>query len=418
MITQATVDQAVADAHRREWAAVLAATAHVTRDFDIAEDCTQDAFAKALQVWPSSGIPAQPGAWLTTVARNRALDLMRRESAWKRAMPQLVVTDGDSGVDKAIDIFAGPDDQLRLIFTCCHPALSDEARIALTLRLVCGLSTAEVARAFLVQESTMAARITRAKKKIATARIPYRIPTGDDLPARISAVCKVLHLVSTTGHNAPVGEQLIRADLIDAAIRQTRVLHRFVPTDGAVGGLLALMLLTDARRDARTSEAGEVILLADQDRSQWDAAEIAEGQALVSRVLRTGPPNPYAVEAAIAAVHAEARTLADTDWEEIVGLYDVMLALRPSPVIELNRAVAVGLRDGPQAGLDDLDRLLDEPALAAYSYFSAARADVLRQLQRWEDARAAYIEALTLTANDTECAFLTQRMDEIRPHLP
>lgn len=415
MADRADVSGAVAAAHRREWAAVLAATVRVTRDLDLAEDCAQDAFARALSTWPKDGIPARPGAWLTTVARNRARDVLRRESAWKRALPRLVMADETVEVDDAVDVFA--DDQLRLIFTCCHPALSDEARIALTLRLVCGLSTADVARAFLVKEATMAARITRAKKKIATARIPYRIPSGDELPARVTAVCAVLHLVFTTGHTAPTGARLVRADLIDAALRLTRLLSRFLPNDPTVGGLLALMLLIDARRDARTSAAGEMILLPDQDRTRWDAAKAAEGRTLVTRILGAGPPNAYAVEAAIAAVHTVAPTWADTDWVEIVGLYDVLLRLRPSPLVALNRAVAIAFRDGPQAGLDALDLLLDDPPLATYGYLSAARADVLCRLHRWVDACDAYEEAIALTANNVERAYLTRRLTDVNSHL-
>lgn len=409
---RSAVDRAVAEAHRREWASVLAAAVRVARDLDLAEDCAQEAFARALQVWPRDGIPARPGAWLTTVARNRATDQIRRESVWRRALPQLVVAEQPTAVEDSVDLFAGPDDQLRLIFTCCHPALSDEAQIALTLRLVCGLSTADVARAFLVQESTMAARITRAKKKIAKARIPYRIPSGDELPGRVAAVCEVLHLVFTTGHAAPTGDSLLRGDLIEAAIRHTRTLHRFLPRDGTVSGLLALMLLTDARRDARVSPSGRPILLPDQDRTRWDQAQIAEGRSLTTRTLSHGPPNPYAVEAAIAAVHAEASTWADTDWAEIVGLYDVLMGLRPSPVVAFNRAVAVGFRDGPQAGLDALQPLQDEPALATYSYFCVARADYLFRVGRRSEARDAYEEALAMTTNEAERAFLSQQLDE------
>jgi RNA polymerase sigma-70 factor (ECF subfamily) len=414
----ADVAAAVAEAHRREWVAVLAATVRLTRDLDLAEDCAQDAFARAVQSWPTTGVPDRPGAWLTTVATNRARDLLRRESVWKRTLPQLVIDKPAPAADQAADLFAADDDQLRLIFTCCHPALSREAQIALTLRLVCGLSTADVARAFLVREPTMAARITRAKKKIATARIPYRIPSGDELTARIGPVCDVLLLVFSTGHTAPTGDGLLRADLIDAAIRLARRLHRFLGSDARIGGLLALMLLTDARRDARLSAAGELILLADQDRGRWDRGKIGEGRALVTALLSRSAPNAHLVEAAIAAVHAEAPSWAETDWNQIVGLYDLLLRLRPSPVTELNRAVAIGFRDGPRAGLELLDRLLDEPGLAAYGYLSAARADFLRRLGRRADAREAYREALVLTANTTERNFLDHRLRELDPNRP
>lgn len=404
-----TVAAVVAEAHRAEWAAVLAATVRVTRDLDLAEDCTQDAFAKALDSW-SAGIPDRPGAWLTTVAGNRARDLLRRESRWQRSLPELVIQD-QPGPEAVLDPFT--DDQLRLIFTCCHPALPRNAQIALTLRLVCGLSTTEVARAFLVREPTMAARITRAKKKIATARIPYRIPAADELPARTAAVCDVVHLVFTTGHLAPVGDQLLRVDLCDAAIRLARVLHGFQPRDGAIAGLLALILLTDARRDARVGGHGELVLLEDQDRSRWDSDKIAEGTALITDALARNPPSVYLIEAAIAAVHAEAATWEATGWDEIIGLYDLLAELRPSPVVTLNRAIAVGMRDGPRAALELLDALLDEPALATYPHLAAARADFMRRLGAADRARAAYEEALALTDNEVERTFLHRRLDQL-----
>ena len=402
------VAAAVAEAHRREWARVLAATAHLTRDLDLAEECTQEAYAQALVTWPRTGIPDRPGAWLTTIARNRARDALRRESVLRRALPLLVTPEQAP---------APEDDRLRLVFTCCHPALSREAQVALTLRLVCGLSTPEVARAFLVREATMAARITRAKKKIAAARIPYRVPAPDQLAERVGAVLEVVHLIFTTGHTAPVGERLERRDLADSAIGLARMLHLLMPQDAEVGALLALLLLIDARRDGRVSDSGRLLLLAEQDRSRWDARRIAEGAALLTDALRRRPPTRYAVEAAIAAVHAEAPTWEDTDWSEIVGLYDVLLRLWPSPVVALNRAVAVGLRDGPRAGLDALAPLLDEPALATYGYLSAARADFLRRLERWAPSAAAYEEALALTDNEAERAFLAGRLDEVRAHL-
>lgn len=400
------VRAAVAEAHHREWARVLAATVRVTRDLDLAEECAQDAYAEALRTWARSGIPDRPGAWLTTVARNRATDALRRESAFHRALPLLVMEEPAAGPVQ--------DDRLRLIFTCCHPALAREAQVALTLRLLCGLTTAEVARAFLVQESTMAARITRAKKKISAARIPYRVPGPDELPERVGAVLEVLHLVFSTGHTAPIGEHLVRRDLVDGAIGLARMLHSLLPGDGEIAGLLALLLLIDARRDTRMSNDGRLALLAEQDRTRWDAPQIAEGTALLAESLRAGAPTRYAVQAAIAAVHAEAPTWEATDWSEIVGLYDVLLGLWPSPVVELNRAVAVGERDGPQAGLDALAPLLDEPALATYGYLSAARADFLRLLGRRAQAAAAYEEALALTDNEVERAFLTGRLKQVR----
>ncbi|WP_194908508.1 RNA polymerase sigma factor [Catenulispora rubra] len=410
-----TPGDAVAAAHRAHWAGVLAATVRITRDLDTAEECVQDAYAQALRTWPSNGVPDRPEAWLRTVAGNRARDLLRRESVWRRAMPLLVEEATATGPDPQ-DADEPPvvaDDTLRLIFTCCHPALSREARVALTLRLVCGLSTAEVARAFLVQESTMAARITRAKKKIAAARIPYRVPTAVDLPERVSAVCDVVHLVFTTGSNAPVGETLVRDDLVDSAVGLARMLHRLLPV-AEPAGLLALLLLIDARRATRTDDDGAPVLLEDQDRSWWDREMIAEGIELLTESLRGGPPNRYAVQAAIAAVHAEASTFEATDWSEIVSLYDVLLRLWPSPVVELNQAVAIGMRDGPEAGLVALDRLAAEPALATYRYLSAARADFLRRLGQWPEAATAYEEALVLTDNEAERAFLARRLAEVQ----
>jgi RNA polymerase sigma factor (sigma-70 family) len=400
----AEVAAAVAAAHRAEWARVLAATVRLTRDLDLAEECVQDAFAQALRSWADGGVPARPGAWLTTVARNRALDRLRRESALRRLLPLLVIDEAGPGADAALD-----DDRLRLIFTCCHPALSRDAQVALTLRLVCGLSTAEVARAYLVAEPAMAARITRAKRKIATARIPYRVPAPDDLPARVGAVCEVLHLVFTTGHTAPDGGRLMRYDLMDSAVAVARMLRLLLPRDAEVAALLALLLLVDARRAARVGPDGRLRLLADQDRTRWDAAAIAEGTALLGEALRR-PPTRWAVEAAISAVHAEAPSWEATDWTEITGLYDVLLTLWPSPVVALNRAVALGLRDGPAAGLAALEPLLAEPALAGYGYLSAARADFLRRLDRRAEAAQAYEEALALTANEVERAFLTERL--------
>jgi RNA polymerase sigma-70 factor (ECF subfamily) len=410
----AEVAEAVARAHREHWGPVLAATARLIRDLDTAEECVQDAYARALQTWPDTGIPDRPGPWLKTVAGNRARDLIRRESVWRRALPLLVEDDVEPDPQDAEEPSALPDDMLRLVFTCCHPALARESRVALTLRLVCGLSTAEVARAFLVSESTMAARITRAKKKIAVARIPYRVPDAADLPARLSAVCEVVHLVFTTGQNAPVGAALIRSDLVDGALHLARTLHRLLPEAGEPTGLLALLLLNDARRAARVAADGSPILLAEQDRDRWDREQIAEGINLLTKALQSGAPTRYAVQAAIAAVHAEAPTFAATDWSEIVALYEVLRRLWPSPVVDLNRAVAVGMRDGPQAGLEELDALAAEPVLATYRYHSAARADFLGRLERWPEAVSAYEEALLFTDNDAERGFLEKRLAEAR----
>jgi RNA polymerase sigma-70 factor (ECF subfamily) len=410
------VARAVADAHRREWAFVLAATVRVTRDLDLAEECVQDAYARALASWTTGAVPARPGAWLTTVARRRALDLRRRDVTLARSLPLLVADGAESWTEDAEDPERPhhvADDRLRLIFTCCHPALATSSQVALTLRLVCGLSTTEVARAFLVSEPTMAARITRAKKKIAAARIPYRVPGADELPARTAAVLTVVHLVFTTGHTAPAGEQLVRRDLVERAIDLARMLRMLLPGDPEVAGLLALLLLTDARSAARQTPAGELSPLADQDRSLWDRESIDEGLGLVPVALDATRPGRFALMAAIAAVHAEATTYADTAWPEIVALYDLLAEAWPSPVVSLNRAAAIGLAHGPAAGLRELDALADEPALAAYGYLAAARADFLRRLGRTLEARDAYEEALHLTENSVERRFLAGRLAEL-----
>jgi RNA polymerase sigma-70 factor (ECF subfamily) len=388
---------------------VLAATVRVTRDLDVAEECVQDAYARALRTWPSDGVPAKPGAWLTTVARRRALDLRKRDQTRSRSLPLLLDEQvepgpGDTGEQEIAD------DRLRLIFTCCHPAIAAEAQVALTLRLLCGLTTAEVARAFLVSEPTMAARITRAKKKIATARIPYRVPPSEELPERVNAVLTVVHLLFTTGHTAPAGDDLMRRDLVERALDLSRMLRALLPADADVAGLLALILLTDSRRATRVADDGRLLLLAEQDRSQWDRREISEGIALVHEALRRRPPGRFALMAAIAAVHAEATSWDETDWREVVALYDVLVQLWPSPVVALNRAIAVGLADGPGAGLTALDAVAGNPQLAGYSYLSAARADFLRRLGRPDEARTSYEEALLLTENAIERDFLTTRL--------
>jgi RNA polymerase sigma-70 factor (ECF subfamily) len=406
------VAAAVADAHRREWAFVLAATVRVTGDLDVAEECVQHAYAKALTSWSGSGVPARPGAWLTTVARRRAIDLQRRDASMRRALPRLAgprVTDAP-GEDEAPDI---PDDRLRLVFTCCHPALAVPAQVALTLRLVCGLRTGEVARAFLVSEATMAARITRAKKKIVAARIPYRTPPVAELPARIGAVLDVVHLVFTTGHTAPAGDRLVRADLVERSVDLGRMLRALLPDSADVAGLLALILLTSARAAARVGDDGRLVLLADQERSRWDRPAIAEGVALVREALSRGRPGRFALMAAIAAVHAEAPSWDETDWAEVVSLYDLLTEIWPSPVVALNRAVAVGLAAGPGAGLAALEPLASEPQLAGYPYLASARADMLRRLGRRSEARLFYEEALMLTENTVERDFLARRVEEL-----
>jgi RNA polymerase sigma-70 factor (ECF subfamily) len=393
---------------------VLAATVRVTRDLDLAEECVQDAYAQALVTWGDRGIPDNCGGWLTTVARRKALDLLRRDATLRRTLPLLLDDQVEAGPDDVVSTeHEIVDDRLRLVFTCCHPAIAQEAQVALTLRLLCGLTTAEVARAFLVGTPTMAARLTRAKKKIAAARIPYRVPPAEELPARIDSVLTVVHLLFTTGHTAPAGADLIRRDLVERALDLARMLRTLLPADPDVAGLLALILLTDARRDARVADDGRMLLLAEQDRTRWDRGAITEGVALVREALRSRPPGRFALMAAIAAVHCEAPSWPDTDWREVVALYDLLVALWPSPVVALNRAAAVGLADGPAAGLAALDALADEPQLAGYSYLAAARADFLRRLGRPAEAKEAYAEALLLTENAVERDFLTARVDEL-----
>jgi RNA polymerase sigma factor (sigma-70 family) len=400
------VAAAVADAHRREWARVLAATVRVTRDLDLAEECVQDAYACALTAWQEA-LPANPGAWLTTTARRRALDELRRSGTMRAKLPLLIEPAAPP------EPSAFPDDRLRLVFTCCHPALALEARVALTLRLVCGLSTTEVARAFLVPETTMAARLTRAKKKITQARIPYRVPAPDELSERVSSVLTVVHLLFSTGHTAAAGSSLQRPDLVERALDLARMLRLLLPSDPDVAGLLALVLLTDARRETRVGADGRLLLLEEQDRNRWDRSAITEGLALVREALRSRPPGRFALQAAIAAVHAEAPSWPDTDWREVVALYDLLRDRWPSPVVALNRAVAVGLAEGAAAGLAELRPLLDEPQLARYPYLAAARADFLRRLGRVEEARSAYEEALLLTDNEVERRFLADRLDAL-----
>src|SRR5215472_5961233 len=409
-----TVATAVAEAHRREYALVLAAAARITRDLSDAEDCAQDAFAQALSRWASQGVPTNPGAWLTTVARRRAIDLIRHHDKLRDRLPLLVepelVPPPDVTIDEAPDV---PDDRLRLIFTCCHPALAPDARVALTLRLVCGLSTTDVARAFLVSEPTMAARITRAKKKIAAVRIPYREPPAAELSERVDAVLDVVHLLFTTGHTAPAGDRLQRRELVEPAVHLARMLHDLLPDQHRTAGLLALILLTDARRHTRATADGQLILLADQDRSQWDRAETAEGIDLANIAMRHRPPTRYVLMAAIAAVHAKSADWNSTDWERIVRLYDTLIQAWPSPVVALNRAVAVSEARGPAAGLEALRPLNDDPQLVGYHYLAATRADFLRRLGRVDDARIAYHEALTFAQNTAERAFLEHRMREL-----
>jgi RNA polymerase sigma-70 factor, ECF subfamily len=406
---------AVAEAHRREWAFVLAATARVTRDLDAAEECVQDAYVAALDTWARQGVPRNPGAWLTTAARHRALDTLRRDRTLRTKLPLLIVpgqraADG-AEADDGSDVIA--DDRLRLIFTCCHPALAREAQVALTLRLVCGLTTAEIAKAFVVSEPTMAARVTRAKKKIAAARIAYRVPEAAELPDRLDAVLTVIHLLYTTGHTDPHGAGLVRPDLVERAIALARLLRELMPDEREVRGLLALLLITDARRATRTDASGGLQLLERQDRSRWDTAAIAEGCVLVTEALRGGRPGRFALQAAIAAVHAEAPSYEETDWPQLLLLYDHLLKAWPSPVVALNRAVVVAMVSGPAAGLDEIDGIEQDKRLDGYRYLPAAKADLLRRLDRRDEALTCYQAALELSDNAAERAFLAGRIAEM-----
>ena len=425
MTDASEIEAAVADAHRREWAAVLAATVRVTRDLDLAEECVQEAYAAALRRWPAAGLPDNPAAWLTTAARRRAIDAIRHDAALRARLPLLVVPEGDSAEpargQRAADAEAAsarlseavPDERLRLIFICCHPALAREAQLALTLRLVCGMGVPDIARAFLVSDPTMAARITRAKKKISVARIPYRIPRAAELGDRLGAVLAVVHLLFTAGHTAPSGPSLVRADLVEQAMHLARMLRELMPDSLDVRGLRALLLVTDARRATRTDADGRLLRLSEQDRSQWDSAALAEAHEEIVGCLRAGPPGRYVLQAAIAALYAQAPSYDQTDWAQIVELYDRLLAVWPSPVVALNRAVPLAMVDGPQTALAEVERLNADGRLSGYQYLHAIRADLLGRLGRADEAAGAYRQALALTTNEPERAFLVAQIQDL-----
>jgi RNA polymerase sigma-70 factor (ECF subfamily) len=398
--------------YRTESRRVFATLVRLLGDFDLAEEGLHDAFRAALEQWPRDGVPANPRAWLVSAGRFKAIDGIRRQARFVAIddvaeQVEAIADDAPPWDDESIE-----DDRLRLVFTCCHPALSPDAQVSLTLREVCGLTTEEIAQAFLSAAPTLAQRIVRAKAKIRDARIPYQVPTPDELPERLDSVLRVVYLVFNEGYSASSGESLTRVDLSSEAIRLGRLLVELLPEPEAIG-LLALMLLQEARRAARASSTGELILLADQDRSLWNRDQIMEGSALVERALASRRFGPYALQAAIAAVHAEAANADATDWREIVGLYDLLLRAEPSPVVELNRAVAVAMRDGPAAGLELVDAILDRGDLQDYRLAHAARADLCRRLGETAQARASYERAIALTRQGPERRFLERRLHEL-----
>jgi RNA polymerase sigma-70 factor (ECF subfamily) len=407
------VEAAVADTFRTEWARVVATLIRTTGDWDLAEECTQDAFTQALARWPGDGVPARPGAWIVTTARNRAIDKLRRRSVETAKLRQIALDlrhDEEVLPDDPEDI---EDDRLRLMFTCCHPALPLPSRVALTLRTLAGLTTAEIARASLVSEQTMARRLVRGKEKIRHSQIPFRVPPADLLPERLPGVLAVLYLLFNEGYTATTGADLLRPDLCAEAIRLVRLLARLMPDQPEVLGLNALMLLHHARRDARINGAGELVPLADQDRSSWQRDEIEEGIAVLESALDRADVGPYQLQATIAACHATATSEADTDWAAIAHLYRRLAEVMPSPVVELNRAVAIAMAEGPAVGLALVDELSAACKLDGYHLLPAVRADLLRRLSRWNEAAQAYQNALDLAATDTERKYLARRLAEI-----
>lgn len=405
---------AVEEVYRTESRRVLATLIRVLGDFSLAEDALHDAFAAAVEQWPRDGVPANPRAWLVSAGRFKAIDTIRRRTRFDAASGEIAARFESNARDSPmVEPDEVEDDQLRLIFTCCHPALSLDARTALTLREVCGLTTEEIARAFLTSPATLAQRIVRAKAKIRDAGIPYEVPSRRDLPDRIDDVLRVIYLVFNEGYSASFGDSLTRPDLSGEAIRMGRLLLELLP-EPEVMGLLALMLLHESRRDARETDSGDIVLLENQDRSLWDRALIAEGSDLVRRAFAAGRVGPYTVQAAISAVHGGAAAFDETDWSEIVGLYDLLLRVTPSPVVELNRAVAVAMRDGPEAGLVIVDRIRDDGNLNDYHLLHAARGDFCRRLGRTSEARDAYVRALELVRLEPERRFLQRRIAESR----
>ncbi len=412
--TTSTSRDAVDAVYRAESRRVFATLVRVLRDFDLAEEAMHDAFASAMEQWARDGVPDNPRAWLVSAGRFKAIDAMRRRARFDASMGELAERLNDQTRDDPAlrDPEGIEDDRLRLVFTCCHPALSPEARVALTLREVCGLTTEEIARAFLTAAPTIAQRIVRAKSKIKTAGIPYEVPSLPDLPERLEAVLQVIYLVFNEGYSASSGPSVTRADLSAEAIRLGRLLMELLPEPEVIG-LLALMLLQESRRAARASPEGEIILLEDQDRSLWNRQHIAEGLELVQRALSAGRLGPYTLQAAIAAVHAQAAAAQETDWPQIAALYDLLLQIQPSPVVELNRAVAIAMRDGPEAGLNLIDAILTRGDLPDYHLAHSARAELCRRAGRTADAKAAYQRAIALARQEPERRFLQFRLQNL-----